>query len=257
MDGFVVKDDGVAIPELPVAFSRRTHQDSSHDFKVVCQLFVHLAMMPIDERRSFMEQILKGDDYFLVPFQVIRRKLSGARDSVASSLWRRDYREALERFPNLTLMKLDFSTPHCDACNVRKKSTVAGYLKGIPYDELSFEPIIDERDSEDPDDEDHRGTSFSFGSSCAARTQIYHRLTHWNYHLYGTLSEEVDLVQFPGKKRPFSRSWNLSPPEDTSNPDDITEWLDKRGIVSAEWQKLCGLLERAGSLDVGWEEGRD
>ena len=80
-----------------------------------------------------------GDDYFLVPFQVIRRKLSGARDSVASSLWRRDYREALERFPNLTLMKLDFSTPHCDACNVRKKSTVAGWLKGIPHDKLSFE----------------------------------------------------------------------------------------------------------------------
>ena len=61
MDDFVVEDDGVAIPELPVAFSRRTHQDSSHDFKVVCQLFVHLAMMPVGERRSFMEKILKGE----------------------------------------------------------------------------------------------------------------------------------------------------------------------------------------------------
>ncbi|KAH9180669.1 hypothetical protein EDB89DRAFT_1920417 [Lactarius sanguifluus] len=255
-DDFVVEDDGVAIPELPVAFSRRTHQDSSHDFKVVCQLFVHLAMMPVDERRGFMEQILKGDDYFLVPFQVIRRKLSDARDSVASSIWRRDYKEALELLPDLTLSKLDFSTPHCDACNVRKKSTVAGWLKGTPYDKLSFEPIIDERNSEDPDEEDRRVTGFSFGRFCAIRTQIYHRLTHWSYHLYGTLSEEIDLVQCPGKKRPFSRSWNLSPPEDTSNPDDITEWLDKRGIVSAEWQKLCDLLQRASSLD-SWEEGRD
>lgn len=61
MDDFVVEDDGAAIPELPVAFSRRAHQDSSHDFKVVCQLFVHLAMMPVGERRSFMEQILKGE----------------------------------------------------------------------------------------------------------------------------------------------------------------------------------------------------
>lgn len=255
-DDFVVEDDGVAIPELPVAFSRRTHQDSSHDFKVVCQLFVHLAMMPVDERRGFMEQILKGDDYFLVPFQVIRRKLSDARDSVTSSIWRRDYKEALELLPDLTLTKLDFSTPHCDACNVRKKSTVAGWLKGTPYDKLSFEPIIDERNSEDPDDEDRRVTGFSFGRFCAIRTQIYHRLTHWSYHLYGTLSEEIDLVQCPGKKRPFSRSWNLSPPEDISNPDDITEWLDKRGIVSAEWQKLCDLLQRASSLD-SWEGGRD
>lgn len=76
------------------------------------------------------------------------------------------------------------------------------------------------------------------------------------YRLYGTLSEEVDLVQCPGKKRPFSRFPKLSPPEDTSNPDDITEWLDKRGIVPAEWQKLCELLERAGNLDaVSWEGG--
>jgi hypothetical protein len=180
IDDFVVEDDGVAIPELPVAFSRRAHQDSSHDFKVVCQLFVHLAMMPVGGRRSFMEQILKGDDYFLVPFQVIRRKLSGAKDSVASSVWRRDYKEVLERFPDLTLTKLDFSTFYCDACRVRKKSTVAGWLKGIPYDKLSFEPIIDERDSEEPDDEDRHSTSLSLGRFCAIRTQIYHRLTHWS-----------------------------------------------------------------------------
>jgi len=250
MDDFVVEDDGGAIPELPVAFSRRTHQDSSHDFKVVCQLFVHLAMMPVGERRSFMDNLLKGDDYFLVPFQVIRRKLSGAKDSVASSVWRRDYKEVLERFPDLTLTKLDFSTFYCDACRVRKKSTVAGWLKGIPYDKLSFEPIIEEIDSEDHDDEDHHTTSLSLGRFCAIRTQIYHRLTHWSYRLYGTLSEEVDLVQRPGKKRLFSRSSKLPPPEDTSNPDDITEWLDKRGIVSAEWQKLCELLERAGNLDA-------
>jgi hypothetical protein len=61
MDDFVVEDDGAAIPELPVAFSRRAHQDSSHDFKVVCQLFVHLAMMPVGERRSFMDNLLKGE----------------------------------------------------------------------------------------------------------------------------------------------------------------------------------------------------
>jgi len=132
---------------------------------------------------------------------------------------------------------------------------VAGWLKGIPYDKLSFEPIIDERDSEDPDEENHYDTSLSLGRFCAVRTQIYHRLTHWIYRLYGTLSEEVDLVRCPGKKRPFNRSSNLSPPEDTSNPDDITEWLDKKGTVSAEWQKLCELLERASNLDAASFEG--
>ena len=60
IDDFVVQDDEAVMPELPMAFSRHGHQDARHDFKVVCQLFVHLAMMPMDERREYMENILKG-----------------------------------------------------------------------------------------------------------------------------------------------------------------------------------------------------
>jgi len=60
MDDFVVQDDGSVMPDLPMAFSRHTHQDTGHDFKVVCQLFVHLAMVPMDERRAYMEETLKG-----------------------------------------------------------------------------------------------------------------------------------------------------------------------------------------------------
>jgi hypothetical protein len=63
-DDFVVQDDGSVIPDLPMAFSRHGHQDTRHDFKVVCQLFVHLAMMPMDERRTFMEKMLKGTSLY-------------------------------------------------------------------------------------------------------------------------------------------------------------------------------------------------
>ena len=59
-DEFVVQDDGSVIPDLPIAFSRHSHQDTRHVFKVVCQLFVHLATMPMDERRAYMEEMLKG-----------------------------------------------------------------------------------------------------------------------------------------------------------------------------------------------------
>jgi hypothetical protein len=47
-----------------MAFSRHGHQDARHDFKVVCQLFVHLAMMPMDERRTYMEEMLKGTSLY-------------------------------------------------------------------------------------------------------------------------------------------------------------------------------------------------
>jgi hypothetical protein len=64
-DDFVVQDDGSVIPDLPMAFSRHSHQDTRHDFKVVCQLFVHLAMMPMEERRIYMEKTLKGTSRYI------------------------------------------------------------------------------------------------------------------------------------------------------------------------------------------------
>jgi hypothetical protein len=63
-DDFVVQDDGEVIPELPMAFSRQSYQDTVHDFKVVCQLFVHLAMMPMDERRKDMEEVLNSTSIY-------------------------------------------------------------------------------------------------------------------------------------------------------------------------------------------------
>ena len=79
-------------------------------------------------------------------------------------------------------------------------------------------------------------------------------LTVIKYHLYRTLSEEVNLAQQPRRRhRLYDRvayAKGLPPPEDTSNPDDIMEWLDQRGTVSAEWHKLRELLERASNLDT-------
>lgn len=40
--------------------------------------------------------------------------------------------------------------------------------------------MINESDSEDLEDENFNVTSFSLGRFCAARTQIFHRLLHWN-----------------------------------------------------------------------------
>jgi hypothetical protein len=40
--------------------------------------------------------------------------------------------------------------------------------------------MINESDLEDLEDENSNVTSFSLGRFCAARTQIFHRLSHWN-----------------------------------------------------------------------------
>lgn len=81
------------------------------------------------------------EEYLSVPLQVTRRKLSGMRDSlVASSVWKSDFKKALESYPNFTLVQLDFAIPQCDACHLGGRlSTVMGRLSGKPYDEYDFE----------------------------------------------------------------------------------------------------------------------
>lgn len=81
------------------------------------------------------------EEYLSVPLQVTRRKLSGMRDSlVASSVWRPDFKKALETYPKFTLILLKFSVSQCDACNLGGRlSTRLGRLSGKPYDDYDFE----------------------------------------------------------------------------------------------------------------------
>jgi hypothetical protein len=59
LSGFIEQDSNQVI-ELPAEFSMNTYQDLMHHFKIICQLFVHLAVRPVNERRGFMQQSLKG-----------------------------------------------------------------------------------------------------------------------------------------------------------------------------------------------------
>jgi len=42
-------------------YSMNTHQELAHHFKIICQLFVHLAVRPVAERRSFMVDAMKSE----------------------------------------------------------------------------------------------------------------------------------------------------------------------------------------------------
>lgn len=58
-DSFIVEDDdGPA--ELPMEYSMNTHQDLAHHFKIICQLFVHVAVQPPDERHAYMKETMKS-----------------------------------------------------------------------------------------------------------------------------------------------------------------------------------------------------
>lgn len=61
-DSWIVEDDGQeGVPELPMAFNMSSHQDLSHHFKIICQLFVHLAVRSPSQRASFIRDIKAGE----------------------------------------------------------------------------------------------------------------------------------------------------------------------------------------------------
>lgn len=67
-DSWIVEDDGPeGVPELPVAFNMSSHQDLSHHFKIVCQLFVHLVVRSPSQRASFIQDVKAGEHLNISP----------------------------------------------------------------------------------------------------------------------------------------------------------------------------------------------
>ncbi|KIJ69366.1 hypothetical protein HYDPIDRAFT_80164 [Hydnomerulius pinastri MD-312] len=269
-DSFIVEDDAHGAPatQLPVAFSMNTHQDLAHHFKIICQLFVHMAVRPLSDRRPFLEHVLTEEEYFSVPLQVTRRKLSGLRDSlVASSVWQPNFKKPLETYPEFSLTRLDFTVPQCDACHLGGRvSTLLGRVSGKPYDRYDFETSQDMTDDEsddssnddDDDDEPHGKVrrEFHLGRFCAARTQVFHSFNHWEHSLYKSLQREITEAQ--DKNRKFVRvafAGGVKPPKDLHDADKVMDWLDQRGIIDLEWQKVRQMMESARNLEISSKRG--
>ncbi|KAI6022694.1 hypothetical protein EDC04DRAFT_2727848 [Pisolithus marmoratus] len=251
-DDFIVEDtlDGVQTVDLPAAFSMTAHQDLTHHFKIICQLFVHMAMRPLPERRPFMRHVLKNEQYFSLPLQVTRRKLLGMRDSlVASSVWGPDFKKTLEKYPEFTLLRMDFSLPGCDACRLGgRKSTLHGIVSGTPYDEYDFEDLTD--------DEDMDEKKFALGCFCARRTRVYHEFNHWEYWLYKSLQRRIAAaVDDDGNFVQVAYVGSILPPEDLKNADKFMEWLDQRGVIDMEWKKIRQMMESARNLEFSARRG--
>ncbi|GLB34929.1 putative protein with domain of unknown function (DUF4211) [Lyophyllum shimeji] len=260
---FIVEDDNTAVAELPPEFSMDTYQDLDYQFKRVFQFFVHIAVRPAKERHHFMKDLLRKEQYFSGPLQNARRKLSGLRDSlVASSVWRPEFKKALETYPNFELIPLDFAVPNCDACHLGGRlSTLTGRLSGLPYDRWGFE-IKEKKRSLSPDSSDTETTcseddpavvEFQLGRFCAKRTRVYHEFTHWEYALFKCIREEVDELHECEQSRgffPIAYAGGKKPPKDLDDADGICDWLDQRKVIDMEWTKLKDMMESARHLEL-------
>lgn len=68
------------------------------------------------------------------------------RDSmVASSVWRRDFKESLSRCSEIQLTSMEMAVQGCDACHLGARiSTIEARISGQRYDRVTFEVSISE-----------------------------------------------------------------------------------------------------------------
>lgn len=76
--------------------------------------------------------------------------------------------------------------------------------------------------------------------------------------LFKALSLEVDELRTDAGARGFVRvayARGAKPPDDLSDADGIMDWLDQRGIINIEWQKVKEMMESARNLDMKAKRG--
>lgn len=270
LDDFLVSDDGEMLEELPEEFSHK-RESTEYKFKVVFQYLLLLAIKGPD----ILPLSKSNADYFGRQLRDVRNLMKGFRDSVSSTLWKPEFRKALETYPVWKQADLTEREGYCDGCNRRNQQCHnTAWLRGQPYDRESHE-TLDESDDED-DDSDPRvlgnmgelrfQVELTTGKKCIRRAHDFHELQHWEHQMFCFIrSQYNDLVRAAGrearesslasdsdmssgarhelaKRRRISagRVRNLSHaalPNDVEDVDEVTEWMDAQGVMlkSLEW----------------------
>ncbi|KAJ8347857.1 hypothetical protein SKAU_G00264460 [Synaphobranchus kaupii] len=144
------------------------------------------------------------------------------------SRWSDRYKERVECYPKVRLTMTGVRGQSCQACELHRHCRVTVRLSGQLYDNRTLQ-----HDEFMPDDTQ----AFQVGTVCASRTEVYHQLKHFKYHLFGrcqaVLKEEEDM-------------WK----EDEEEPvkDTVSRVLIKlqeRGWITEEYEKFQGFLNDA------------
>ncbi|PVF97780.1 hypothetical protein CPB86DRAFT_706347 [Serendipita vermifera] len=282
-DDFIVKDDEEEeIISLPMEYSMNRAQPVEISFKVVVQLFVHVACQSHHLRATYMEARLKGTyDYFRNGLDHVRRHIGGIRDSqVASTVWSSSFRKAFETYPNLETVTIHEEDYKCIACRKSNfRTTREARLSGLPYAQLGFEVRDDSSSSEgeesretgsdnstDEEDQSEPSTTsedsqkpaekkitvrFKLGQNCSQRVSLFHRFVHWELELFREVEDKITLLETENREKLESKKKKRRKRIiDTTDPDNIIEWMEKNGFINSQWQEIKRMIEGAKHLDM-------
>jgi hypothetical protein len=242
-DSFISKDDEDTPFELPEEFALK-RESPEFKFKVVFQYLVMLVVagpgvLPLRGENA---------EYFGRQLRDMRQLVRGLRDSMAGTLWRPDFRKALETYPEWMQGDLDDIATYCDACNRRGQHCHNNaWLRGKPYDtETHVEEV---EDSDDEDDSDPRDLG-NMGALCLRRAQDFHELHHWEHSMFSWIRlRYTEMVRRKKGEDPGGPEPSLAPPKNADNVDEVTEWMDACGWQQESMRWLGRIEQRARRLE--------
>ncbi|RXK38739.1 hypothetical protein M231_04049 [Tremella mesenterica] len=256
-EDFII-DDGGHVPDdlLPHQFSLNSAQTPEFKLKVVFQYFVLLAV------KGPKILPLKGDaaGYLLPQLEDQRRKMTGYREGrVRSQIWPSRLVKALERYPVYRAIRLDHPTEHCDACNRSNyKSVIQINLDGDDYDRNNYEPLDSDSDSDSKsesessssiDSEDKLPKELFMGTHCHKRTEVYHKMCHWELDLFQRIRQHHrDLLRARRLPVPSDSEASSSASDPDSDPEEVADRRASRERRRAATEKRVKLLQRRGKL---------
>eukprot|EP00039_Didymoeca_costata_P013327 m.200855 g.200855 ORF g.200855 m.200855 type:complete len:686 (-) comp15740_c0_seq21:1916-3973(-) len=155
--------------------------------------FIQLLISGAQDQDAFY--CLAEDNYYHSARQFIHNALSDRKNlCVASGIWTQDFRDTIEKYPNLRPEAAPTKKKsNCEACR-RKNHEVSHFvvLTGSPYDPVTFEKLEEEPTT-------MRNSSqiieFRLGPSCKDRVDIFHKLHHFEFKLYTRCARKVKEIQ--------------------------------------------------------------
>ncbi|KAF4098376.1 coiled-coil domain-containing protein 82 [Onychostoma macrolepis] len=156
------------------------------------------------------------------------------------SRWKDRYKERVECYPKLRVMMTRVQTKGCEACELHRTGRFTVRLSGQLYHNNTLQ-----EDQFMPDD----SQSFFVGSVCASRTEVYHALKHFKYHLFERCRTALEAQKEIQEEDTIEDD---EPVKDTVNKVFLK--LQDGGWISEQYEKF---QEHLNSADFFQEEKLD
>ncbi|XP_073727189.1 coiled-coil domain-containing protein 82 [Misgurnus anguillicaudatus] len=157
------------------------------------------------------------------------------------SRWKERYKERVECYPKLRVMETRVHSKGCEACELHRTGRFTVRLSGQLYHNTTLQ-----EDQFMPDD----SQSFFVGSVCASRTEVYHALKHFKYHLFERCRTALEAQKEVGDKD--GEEGEDEPVKDTVNK--VFTKLQEGGWINEQYEKF---QEHLNSADFFQEEKLD